>query len=141
MKTEKIVISFIAVIIGILVAGIAFYIYQSMKVLPPSKLRTISVLQPSPTPQASIFLSLQEPTDEDVVDKKVINVAGKTAPNATVVVSTDTDDQIVTASSVGDFSTTVTIGNNTNTLEVTAIAPDGQEAKAQKTITFSTESF
>lgn len=141
MKTEKIVISFIAVIIGILVAGIAFYIYQSMKVLPSSKLRTVSVLQPTPTPASSVFITLQEPTDEDVVDKKVVTVAGKTVANATVVVSTDTDDKIVTSSSIGDFSTTVTIGDGSNTLEVTAVASDGQEAKIQRTITYSTESF
>ncbi|MBI2032945.1 MAG: hypothetical protein HYT10_00530 [Candidatus Levybacteria bacterium] len=141
MKAEKIFISFIAVVIGIIVAGVAFYIYQSTKILPPSNTKPLSVTKPSPTPPTTIFLSLEQPADEDVVDKKVITVSGKTTKDATVVVSTPVADQVVTPTSTGSFSTTVTIDDGGNQIEVTAIGANGEEATQTRTVTFSTESF
>ena len=141
MKTEKIVISFIAIFVGIIVAGIAFYIYQSTKVIPPSQTKTVSITPPTPTPKATIYLSLSEPQNGQVFDKKVITVAGKTVPGSLVVLSTDVSDQVVSPSSVGDFSSTVTIGDDGNILSVTAIAPNGEQITQTRTITFSTESF
>lgn len=141
MKTEKIVISFIAVFVGIVVAGIAFYIYQSTKVISPNKTKTVSITPPTPTPKATIYLTLSSPQDGEVFDKKVITVSGKTVPGSLVVISTDIGDQVISPSSVGDFSTTVTIGDGGNTLSITAIAPNGEQATQTRTVTFSTESF
>ncbi|MBP9719001.1 MAG: hypothetical protein KBD46_00890 [Candidatus Levybacteria bacterium] len=141
MKTEKIVISFIAIFIGIVVAGIAFYIYQSTKVVPPSQTKTVSITPPTPTPKATIYLTLSAPLEGEVFDKKVITVSGKTVPGSLVILSTDVSDQVVSPTSVGDFSSTVTIGENGNTLTVTAIAPNGEQITQTRTVTFSTESF
>lgn len=141
MKKEQVVISFIAVVIGIFVAGIAFYIYQSTRIIPPSKTKTISLISPTPTPATSIFLTLERPKDEDLVDRKTITVSGKTTSDATVVISTDASDQVVKPTTQGSFSADVTIGDATNKVEVTAIGPDGQEATQTRIITFSTENF
>ena len=141
MKTEKIVISFIAIFIGIVVAGIAFYLYQSTKVVPPSQTKTVSITPPSPTPKATIYLTLASPEEGEVFDKKVITVSGKTVPDSLVILSTDVSDQVVSPSSVGDFSSTVTIGENGNALTVTAIAPNGEQITQTRTVTFSTETF
>ena len=144
MKKEKIVLSFIAVVLGLLVAGIVFYLYQSTKVIPTSEKPKIITIQPSAslTPKSSgIFLTVDNPKDESVTDKKIIKVTGKTIKDATVVVSTNIDDEVITPSANGDFSTTVNIEDGQNQIEVTAIAPTGEEQKSIKTITFSTESF
>jgi len=141
MKTEKIVISFIAVFVGILVAGIAFYIYQSSKIVSPSKTKTVAITPPTPTPKATIYLSLSEPSDGEVFDKKIITVAGKTVPGSLIIISTDISDQVVSPSSTGDFSTTATIDDGGNTLHVTAIAPNGEQTAQLRTVTFSTENF
>lgn len=141
MKTEKIVISFIAIFIGIVVAGIAFYIYQSTKIVPPSQRKTVAITPPTPTPKATIYLSLSTPADGEVFDKKIITVSGKTIPGSLVIISTDVSDEVVSPSSIGDFSSTVTIGDNGNILTVTAIAPNGEQITQTRTVTFSTESF
>lgn len=141
MKTEKIVISFIAIFVGIVVAGIAFYIYQSTKVLPASQTKTVAVTPPSPTPKATIYLTLSSPQDGEVFDKKVITVSGKTVPGSVVIISTDVADEVISPTSVGDFSTTTTIGDNGNIVSVTAIAPNGEQITQTRTVTFSTESF
>ncbi|MDP3987714.1 MAG: hypothetical protein Q8P80_01060 [Candidatus Levybacteria bacterium] len=141
MKTEKIVISFIAVVIGILAAGAVFYFYQSSKTIPASKSKTVTIAAPTPTPKLSIFLSVDKPKDEDVVDSKTISVSGKTTGQAAVIVSTQSQDQVLTPASNGSFSTTITIEDGQNQVEITAIAPNGEETRITRTITFSTETF
>lgn len=141
MKTEKVILSFIAVLIGLLVAGIAFYFYQSSKTISTSQIKSISMTSPSPTPKPSIFLTLDTPIDEQVFDQKTIIVSGKTNPTATVEVLTTLSEQIVTPTSTGAFSTTVTIEDGENMVDIIAIAPNGDEVKLSKTVTFSTESF
>jgi hypothetical protein len=141
MKTEKIIISFIAVFVGILFAGIAFYLYQSTKVIPPSGTKTVAITPPTPTPKATIYLSLQTPDEGDVVDKKVVTVSGKTVPGSLVIITSDVDEQVVSPSSVGDFSATTTIDDGGNILNVTAIAPNGEEVTTSRIVTYSTESF
>lgn len=141
MKIEKIVISLIAVVVGILFAGVAFYLYQSTKVVNDSETKTVAITPPTPTPKATIYLSLDSPGEGDVSDKKTITVSGKTIPGSLVVISTDVDDQVITPSSVGNFSATTTIDNGGNIINVTAIAPNGEEITVRRTVTFSTESF
>lgn len=142
MKTEKVIISFIAVIVGIIAAGIAFYFYQSTKTITPPKTTITPVAKtPTPTVDSSFFLTLDVPKDEDVVEKKTITVSGKTIPEATVIISTQVSEEVVTPSRTGNFTTTTTIENGTNLIEVIAIAPDGRDKKEIRTITYSTESF
>lgn len=141
MKTEKILFSFIAVLIGILITGVIFYFYQSTKNLSTSQQKTVSIIKPSPTPKATIFLNIDHPKDEDVTDKKTVVVSGKTIPEAVLLISTESTDSVVTPSSNGSFTTTITIGDDQNKLEITAIAPNGEEVKITRTITFSTENF
>jgi len=75
MKKERTVLSLIAITIGLLFAGIAFYIYQYTKILPLAKTKTVSISAPTPTPKPSIFLLVNEPSDEKIFNKKKQNVA------------------------------------------------------------------
>jgi len=141
MKKEKIVLAFIAALIGLLVAGVAFYIYQSSRADNISKLKTIPSVQ-NPTQKVEhVFLNLTNPQDEAVIDKKVVQVSGTTKPDATIIVLTQLDQKVVTPSTEGDFSTTVNIDDGQNIIEITAIAPNGEEKTIKRTITFSTEDF
>lgn len=145
MKKEKIVLSFLAVLFGLLVAGAAFYLYQSTRTIPPSKTKTISITPPQtssePQKSSSIFLTVDTPKDEDVSDTKIVSISGKTIPEATIVINTPTGDDVITPAKNGNFSTTVTLENGVNYIEITSIAPNGEEEKVIKTITFSTENF
>ena len=140
MKTEKILLSFVAVIVGLIVAGIGFYIYQSTKALPSNKVDTVKVTSPTPSAPA-VLLTIDTPQDESTTNNKTVTVSGKTAPNATVVVSTDTGDQVIKPSSQGNYSTTVTIGDGENQIHVTAIDPSGNQTEKIITLTFTTQSF
>ncbi len=141
MKQERVILSFIMVIIGLLVAGVAFYIYQGTKSVPSSK-TSILVASPTPTPVAtSVYLNVDSPTDESVLGNKTVTVSGKTTPHPTIVIMTNSDQKVITPSGVGDFTTTIIITDGGNLLRVTAFGSDGQSETIQKTITYSIEDF
>ncbi len=142
MKTERIVLSFVAVLIGLLVAGVAFYFYQITKAMPQGKNQTIAIkISPSPTPDLNQVLALTRPTDEEVINKRIITVSGRTEKGASIIVSTSSTDQVVQPAGNGDFSLTVTLENGVNLLYVTALFPDGTEKKVVRTVTYTTEQF
>lgn len=146
MKKERIVLSFIAVLLGLLVAGVAFYFYQSTKAIPPSTIDKISI-KPTKTPVRAAtktpgyFLTLDEPKDELVVSKKIIKVSGKTAKGTIIVISTNSNDEVIEPTATGNFSTTMNIEDGQNQIMVTAIYPNGEEENLVRTISFSEENF
>lgn len=141
MKFEQLILSFVAVVFGLFVAGVAFFIYQSTKTVSPNTIKTISIKQTSPTPTSSVPLTIDSPTDESVVTSKVVTVSGKTDPTATVIVSTDGTDTIVNPSSMGTFSLTVTVTDNENIVHILAVMPDGKETLKTLTVNYATENF
>jgi hypothetical protein len=141
MKQERVILSFIMVVIGLLVAGVAFYIYQGTKTINTPK-TTVSIASPSPTPITnSIYLNISSPTDESVTDNKTITVSGQTAPNATIVIMTESNQEVIQSSGQGDFSTTIVANSGENLIRITAFGSDGQSISTQRTITYSTENF
>lgn len=140
MKQERVILSFIMVLIGLLVAGITFYLYQNTKLVSTNSSVSISPT-PTQTPKPTIFLSINSPTNEEVVSNKTLIVSGKTLPQATIVIITNSDQLVVKPSSQGDFSTTITLGNDQNLIRMNALAPNGEIATVERTVTYSTSSF
>lgn len=140
MKTEKILLSFVAIIVGLIVAGIGFYVYQSTKVIPNTKLGSVKLATPTPS-LPTVLLVIDNPQDESTTDNKTVTISGKTVPGATVLVSTPTGDQVVKPSSEGNFTTSATISDGENIIHVTAIDSTGNQTEKVLTVTFTTESF
>lgn len=141
MKKEKIIMSFAATLIGLLVAGIVFYLYESSSKIAPKATKTISIASPSPSPTQTIFLTIDSPKDEEVFTQKTITISGQTTHDAIVSIISKNSQDIITPSQNGDFSTTININDGQNIIEITAIDESGQSAKVTKTVTFSTEEF
>lgn len=142
MKREKIVLAFIAALIGLLVAGILFFIYESTKTVSTSDLQANPITtQKEGSSASNSFLTVSRPVDESVVGSKVVEITGKTKPDATVAILTPIDEKVIAPTSSGDFSTTVNIDSNQNLIEITAILKDGRQQKILRTVTFSTEKF
>ena len=141
MKTEKLILSFIATILGLGFAGLAFYIFQATKTITPNNTKTISFVSPTPTPAPSVFLTVDRPKDEEVVNSKILNVSGRSTSNAVVIVITGSSEDVITPSMSGDFSTTVNLSEDQNVLEIISIAPNGESIRIKKTVTYSQEEF
>ncbi len=141
MKKEKLILSFIATVLGLLVAGAVFYAFQATKSTTTDNTKTISFVSPTPTPIPSVFLTVDKPKDEEVVNSKILVVSGKTTTNAVVIVITDSLDDVIDPSLTGDFSTTVNLDEGQNALEIISIAPNGESVRIKKTVTYSQEEF
>lgn len=141
MKKEKILLLLIASVVGLLVAGIVFYIYESSKTIPPGEIRRVTTTASTPTPKPSIYLNISAPKNELVVDNRILTVSGKTIPNSNIIVLSPIDESAGTASSDGNFSTTVNLEDDQNIIRITAIAPNGETITEARTVTFTTEDF
>ena len=140
MKFEKLILSFFAILGGLIVAGVGFFIYQSTKKIPPSEIKTISISQPTPT-STPVLLALSSPADQSVTDNKIVTISGKTDPNATIIISTDSSDQVISPASTGDFTTTIAIDSDENVIHILAINKNGEETEKIVTVTYSTQNF
>ena len=141
MKAEKLILSFIATLLGLLIAGLAFYAFQATKTTISNNTKTISFVSPTPASIPSVFLTVDRPKDEEVVNSKVEIVSGKTVGNAVVIVITETSEDIITPTNNGKFSTTVNLDDGQNVLEIIAIAPNGESIRIKRTVTYSQEEF
>ena len=144
MKAEKVILSFVAVFVGLIAAGIAFYLYQTTKSVPTNQVKSaiMKVSQmPTPTPASSDIFTVDTPKNEQVFNKKLITIQGTTVKGSTVTVSTDDSDQVVQPADNGKFTLTQTIPDGTSVVEFTVIFPDGTQKKIDRTVTFSTASF
>ena len=141
MKQERVILSFIMVLIGLLVAGVVFYFYQTTKVVSDKSSVGNSNQTPTPSPKPTVFLVLNQPSNEQVVSNKTLLVSGKTNQDATVIIITDSDQLVLKPSSQGDFSTTITLSNDQNLIRVRAVTPNGETAVLDRTVTYSTEDF
>lgn len=143
MKTEKIIISLMAMLIGLLVAGGAFYFFQVTKTEPSfsEKKITPAPTSISPTPTPSAFLSIDKPKDEEVVTKETITLSGKTLSNSTVIIFTNGIEEIVTSAPDGRFNTEITLEEGQNIIEIISISANGESQRLKRTITFSFEEF
>lgn len=140
---ERVIIVLIAIIIGLTVTTLGFFIYQSTKMLPNDEKQNISIKSPTPTAGSvnNIHLLIEEPKNEAVTNKRTIQVKGKTNSENTIIVSTNQEDVIANPSSDGSFSVSITIDAGTNKLMIKSISPNGEEKTEERTITFSTEDF
>lgn len=140
MKQERVVLSFVMVLIGLLVAGIAFYFYQSSKQI-SSDSPSSNIIAPTQPPKPTIYLTITSPDNEIVVSSKTLRIAGKAPADATIVLITESDQMVFKPSAIGDFTTTITLNDGLNLITIQAIKPNGEIASVKRTVTFTTEDF
>jgi hypothetical protein len=141
MSKEKIIISISAIFVGALLAIIALYFYQSTKKIEPSDVKSIIIEDPSPSPTSGLFLTISSPTDEIITDEILLKISGKTIPNAKILVITPTDEQAAVPANDGSFSTDITLGPDTNIIEIIAVSANGEVVKVRRIVSYTTETF
>lgn len=145
MRAERVILSFVAVLVGLMAAGGAYYAYEHYVKTASQQSQIITVKPttiPSPTPgNSGDYLTVDQPSDESVFSTRSITISGKATKNSTVIASTLSTDQAGTVSNDGSYSLTITLDDATNPLYITAIFPDGTEQKVVKVVTYTTQSF
>jgi hypothetical protein len=143
MKSERVILSFVAVLIGLAVAGASFYIYEHYFKNTPPPTQTVTVSKTvTPTPDTTNdYMTIDKPADESVFTTHTLQFSGKATKGTTIVVETPVSTAVGVTSADGNFSLSTTIDDDTNLLEITAIFPDGTEKHTTLTETYSTETF
>ncbi len=143
MNKEKIVLSMVAILLGLFVAGGAFYIYQMTRTISdtPPPITFNSTPTPSEIENNKNFFIIESPKEEEVFNKRIIDIKGKTVKDATLIISTATIDQVVKPNANGDFSLTHTLEDGVNILRFTAVFSDGTEEIQSRIVTSTEEEF
>lgn len=92
-------------------------------------------------PKATLALTLTQPENEALLDKPELLVSGKSQSGVQVIINGPDDDQALTASADGSFSTKVNLEEGTNEIVVTALTIDGLEKSETRTVTYTKEEF
>ena len=141
MKQERVILSFIMVLVGLIVAGSVFYFYQSEKHVPTKPQALVSPTPRADTNKTTIFLNLTNLNNEAVVSNKTLTLNGTTNPQATVIIITKADQQVFKPTSDGTFNATITLENDQNLITVISVLPNGENRQIQRTVTYSTSTF
>lgn len=145
---ERLIIVFVAVIIGLVLTTVGYLVYQSFQEqtpptdITPQQATTETAPVTSPTPNINEFhVIITEPKPEAITDKRTVLVKGSTNPGNTVIISTNQDDVVAEPKEDGTFSTTVTINAGTNILIARAMDAQGNTTEDTRVITFVAEEF
>ncbi len=138
---ERIIIVFIAIVIGLLITTLLFFLYQQTKITPAKAPATTETGSPTLSPKKPSDLIIDSPQDESLSDRRTIEVKGKTSAQSTVTVSTNQEDVVAQPASDGSFSVTISIAAGANKIVTRAIKPNGEESSDTRVVTYSTESF
>ncbi len=113
----------------ILILAIAVGAYMFLRSPTPAKpaTRTAAVTSPS-TPSATaivtatpeLTLTISTPSAGLLVNSQILTISGKTNPNVSLVIYSDSDANSVTSDAQGNYSGTVLLDKGINTITVTA---------------------
>lgn len=138
-KMKLILIVFVVMLIAI---GAGYYYLTMQKPADTSTSNTTqptSQTQPKVTPTETMALVLSSPTDSTLVKTDKVKVSGKTSPNATVVIYTETRDTSLEADEKGNFETEIALSGGINTLTVTAFSDKGEEKTVTLNVTYDNQ--
>ena len=98
------------------------------------------VLEQPPTLTSAPSLSLEiiSPEDESIIEEEKITLEGKTVPESVVVVIYSEGENIVEADKEGNFETEITLVGGANEIKITAYDEEGNQAKKNLTLIYST---
>ena len=141
MKKEVILAIAIGFVLGLIITFGIWTANKSLKQLPkttPTPSPAEAQALASPTPSSSTTLTLTSPDDELLTNQNSITVSGTTFPNATVTITYELGEQIVTADTSGKFSIDVNLDGGYNTITATAFDAAGNSASQSITVTYTT---
>lgn len=138
MKKERIILAFVAICTGLIVASSLFYFYQQ-KTTPlktPQEASPAASLTPGkPT------LEIESPENESITDRKTTEIKGKSQPKAFIVITTNTDDFTLSASDDGSFNQKIALSDDENLITITAYTENGPSETKDLAITYTQEEF
>jgi len=108
------------------------------KTVTPSAPTEEVVTTPTPPISEEFSLIINSPEDESISKEEKIEVTGKTAPEATLVILYQEGEKIIQADSQGNFSSEITLVGGANQIEITAYNESGNEISKTISVVYTT---
>ncbi|MDP3973789.1 MAG: hypothetical protein Q8P92_03065 [Candidatus Daviesbacteria bacterium] len=125
----------------IIIAGLifAFWLYYVLYIeYQPQNKYSLNV-GPVTTVPKTLRIDLDEPDDNTLTFESSILISGKTKPNTEVLISTDSDDQVIESRSDGSFSFTLDLDEGINRISVAVFDEVGEMRSIERTVYYSKE--
>lgn len=139
MAKERIILAFIAIASGLIVASSIFYFYQQKST--SQNLPTPEASPAASLPNTSPLLEIESPEDELVTDAKKIEIKGKTLAQSLIVLTTNNEDFVLTAEADGMFRKTISLDEDENLITITAYTESGTSETKELLIAKNQEEF
>ena len=94
-------------------------------------------LSPS-VPPSSLFLTLDQPEDESIINQPKISVSGTTLPSAQIAITYEEGEVLTEADAEGNFQNEISLIGGANEITVTAFGEEGEEISKSLTVVYST---
>ena len=98
----------------------------------------IEEILPTPTPLPSLSLTITSPEDNVISDQETIEVSGKTASEAVIVILYPEGEKILEADKNGRFSTEIDLAGGDNEIKISSYDNENNEASQTLTVVYST---
>lgn len=138
--TKEISTTFFTIsMIILLLAGLGFFMYLNFFVNPATSPLTTATYTPVTTNPVSLTLNLSSPDDNLLIFDPNLLVSGQTTANVLVLITVNSDNQILNASKQGDFSQTVKLIPGVNQVIVSVFDNQGNYKSEARSIYYSGE--
>lgn len=139
MRKEVLIAIIIGFALGLVITFGVWTANRAIKETAPQKEgSTEEVKEPTPTPAPQLPLIVTTPKDNSIIDEEKIEVTGKTAPQAIVVILYQEGEKILEADEKGNFNTEITLVGGDNKIEISAHDQEGDEITQILTVVYST---
>lgn len=138
MTKERMILAFIAIAAGLIVASSTFYFYQQKSNKTSTGEQPASTIPPS---NGKVILEIESPENESITDEKTIELKGKSLPQSLLVLSTSNDNFVFTADKNGSFIKKIALSEDENFITVTAYPENGTSETKELIVTYTTEEF
>lgn len=138
---ERLMIVFVAVFIGLIVTTLVFFLYQQTKSIPGSANDPKPISQIKTDEAENSRFKIDSPQNESLLDRRLIQVKGRTDPTDIIIVSSNQEDVVAHPASDGKFSVSITIDAGANIIFTRSINKSGAEVQDTRIVTYSVDEF
>lgn len=136
LSTKQFIISQLLILtLGLVVLGVLYYILNIQYQVNDKPF----LGGPVTTLPKSLRLDLDEPADNSLVFQSSILVSGKTGASKDVLISTETQDQVIQSKSDGNFSSEINLDQGENVVVVVVFDTNGESRLVERTVFYSKE--
>lgn len=133
--------SFVFSQILLLIVGLIFIgsLYYLLNLQYPIHNESYAKGGPVTSAPVSLNLEVSEPDDNVLSFLSSIIISGKTAPDATVLISTGDSDKVIVPKKDGSFSTVLNLNEGVNSITIVTFDKTGDQRSITKTVYYSKE--